>query len=374
MSEAPAPATAAELPTPRGPLSEAVLSALRLDDPALLPAAPAAPSDPLADDDLQLTLWTCYELHYRGLAGVADRWEWDPALLGLRGRLEQIVLDALRRDVQVASDVRATDVPAQLRVIVDADTGPSLSRQLQHHGTPTQFREFAAHRSIYHLKEADPHTWAIPRLAGRAKAALVEIQSDEYGGGIPARMHSELFRRTLRGLDLDDRYAGYLDAVPGCTLAVSTVMSMFGLHRALRGAAVGHLAAFEMTSSAPNRRYSHGLRRLGFDTGTRRFYDEHVTADALHEQIAAHDLCGALALADPAVAAERPLRRGGCAPPRHPVRRARAGVLVGRAHILAHPAARTGRRPAADVGTAIGRRRLIAVHYVLPLRPARTPT
>ena len=40
-------------------------------------------------------------------------------------------------------------------------------------------------------------------------------------------------------------------------------MSLFGLHRRLRGALVGHLAAFEMTSSIPNRRYGDGLRRLG---------------------------------------------------------------------------------------------------------------
>ena len=60
------------------------------------------------------------------------------------------------------------------------------------------------HRSVYHLREADPHTWAIPRLAGRAKAALVEIQIDEYGGGRPERMHAELFRTTMRELGLDD--------------------------------------------------------------------------------------------------------------------------------------------------------------------------
>ena len=36
-----------------------------------------------------------------------------------------------------------------------------------------------------------------------AKAALVEIQSDEYGGGRPQRMHAELFAKTMRGLGLD---------------------------------------------------------------------------------------------------------------------------------------------------------------------------
>jgi hypothetical protein len=89
---------------------------------------------------------------------------------------------------------------------------------------------------------------------------------------------------------------------PGITLAVSNAMSLFGLHRRLRGALAGHLAAFEMTSSEPNRRYASGLRRLGGDSAATAFYDEHVTADAVHEQIAAHDLCGSLAASEPGLA------------------------------------------------------------------------
>lgn len=33
-------------------------------------------------------------------------------------------------------------------------------------------------------------------MAGRPKAALVEIQADEYRGGRPHRMHSALFAQT----------------------------------------------------------------------------------------------------------------------------------------------------------------------------------
>ena len=84
---------------------------------------------------------------------------------------------------------------------------------------------------MYQLKEADPHTWAIPRLTGRAKAALVEIQADEYGGGRPERMHSALFARTMRGLGLNDSYGGYVDAVPAISLASVNMMSLFGLNR-----------------------------------------------------------------------------------------------------------------------------------------------
>lgn len=187
-----------------------------------------------------------------------------------------------------------------LRAIADADDGPSLSRWLETRGTLEQFLEFVIHRSAYQLKEADPHSWAIPRLAGRAKAALVEIQADEYGGGDPDRVHAQLFANTMDALGLDSTYGAYIDLLPGATLATVNLMSMFGLHRRLRGRIVGHLALFEMTSSVPNRRYGNALRRLGIDdpkaTG---FYDEHVAADAVHESVAAVDLAGGLVRAEP---------------------------------------------------------------------------
>jgi hypothetical protein len=65
--------------------------------------------------------------------------------------------------------------------------------------------EFIVHRSAYQLKEADPHSWALPRLTGRPKAAMVEIQADEYGGGDAGRMHAALFAKPMDGLGLDSR-------------------------------------------------------------------------------------------------------------------------------------------------------------------------
>jgi len=285
------------LPHPRGPLSAAVIDVLRGGDSVSLPPRVRAPDDPLADDDLQLALWTMYELHYRGFDRVSDRWEWEPRLIQLRNELEAVLLTALRATVVVPADGRR--VADRLRSLVEGDDGPSLSRYMQTRADRSQWLEFVAHRSIYQLKEADPHTWAVPRLPVKAKAALLEIQIDEYGGGNPAMMHSELFGRVLAELGLRSDYGGYVDVVPGITLAITNVMSMFGLHRALRGALIGHLAAYEMTSSEPCRRYAKGLRRIGGSDAACIFYDVHVTADALHEQLAAHDLCGGLAEAEP---------------------------------------------------------------------------
>jgi hypothetical protein len=164
--------------------------------------------------------------------------------------------------------------------------------------------EHVIHRSAYQLKEADPHSWAIPRLAPGSKAALLEVQFDEYGGARAERMHAVLFARTMAALGLDDSYGAYLGALPAVTLATVNLVSGYGLHRRRRGALVGHLAAFEMTSSIPNRRYGNALRRLGFGVQATDFYDEHVEADAVHEAIAAWDLAGGLAREEPQLAGD----------------------------------------------------------------------
>jgi hypothetical protein len=281
-----------------------LISALRDDSAELAIDELPACADPLGDEDLQLALYLCYELHYRGLPGVDDGWEWEPALLALRRRLELCFEGALQRAVPPVSEhVRAADIDLALRAIAEAE-GPSLSSYIKISATLDEAREFVVHRSAYQLKEADPHSWAIPRLVGAPKAALIEVQHDEYGGGRAEWIHAELFARAMRALGLDSEYGAYLGVIPGVTLATVNLMSLFGLHRRWRGAIVGHLALFEMTSSIPNRRYAEGLRRLGFDGDATLFFDEHVTADAVHENIAAVDLAGGLASQDETLVAD----------------------------------------------------------------------
>lgn len=294
-----------ELPPPRGPLSASMLDYVTGTQHRLSASeGPAGPADSLGDDDLHAALYLCYELHYRGLQGVPDALEWDPELLRFRAGLEQRFEHALRETVHVQPyDVR--DVPEALRRIAREDVRPSLSRFIEREATIEQMEEFMILRSAYHLKEADPHSFAIPRLHGRTKAALIEIQADEYGGGREPRMHATLFAQSMRALGLDASYGAYVGCVPGIALAVVNLMSMLGLHRRLRGALVGQLALFELTSTLPNRRYGNGLRRLGLDLPeATRFFDEHVEADAVHEAIAANDLAGSLVDDEPALAAE----------------------------------------------------------------------
>jgi hypothetical protein len=288
------------LPQARGDATGALLDALRRPPHAIDPLP--APAD---EDDLHLALYCCYELHYRGFEDVDDAWEWEPSLIAARRELEDRFERALLAELgPPAGAPPAAQMDVALREIADADDGPSLSTYVERTATQAQVLEFLVHRSAYQLKEADPHSWALPRLHGIPKAAMVEIQADEYGGGRAERIHAQLFARAMEAVGLDPSYGAYLDHVPGVTLATVNLMSLLGLHRRWRGGIVGHLALFEMTSSIPNRRYGTGLRRLGFGPDATEFFDEHVTADAVHENVAAVDLAGGLARQDPTLAAD----------------------------------------------------------------------
>jgi hypothetical protein len=330
---------------PRGPLSTALLDLLggagadgvdsshgsgrsdRVDELAGLAVVAVQQADDLVDDDdVQLALYLLHELHYSGrpVSGTGrppdgPDWEWHPELLRCRHVLSSAFERQLRATYARNAPGDLADVPAVLFAMArgdlahDSTSGASANGRrlptsvpsfIARQATLEQLREILVLRSPYQLKEADPHTFAIPRLRGRAKAALVEIQVDEYGGGHADRMHAELFARSMRSVGLDDRPNGYLDAVPAVVLAAVNALSHFALHRRLRGALCGHLAAFEMTSSLPAKRYVSGMQRLGLGEDAWLFFDEHVEADAVHEQIAASDLCGGLLGDEPELGAD----------------------------------------------------------------------
>ena len=282
-------------PRPRGVLSQHILDALRCGrvDPVL----PTLQAD--HPDDAQLTLWVLYELHYQGFDDVSDDMEWHPTLLRVRRHLEQEFEEELRRRYDPVTV--EGDVAENLFDYIDAHDGPSLSSFVQRDATRDQVLDLLRVRSVYHLKEADPVAWVVPRIGGAAAVALMSVQYDEYGASDSSRLHSHLFARGMAACGLAVDRPEYVEEAPVEVLAQNNAMSMFGLHRRLRGAALGHLAAFEATSSLPSRRMSQGLRRLGLPEAMQAYYDEHVEADAVHEQLVIRQVCAELLRVEPAL-------------------------------------------------------------------------
>jgi len=289
-----------QLPRPRGPFSEHLFAQLAAPQPSPTPLD--ATGDILSDEDVQVGLWALYELSYRGFEEVPEDHEWSPALLTTRAEVEAVFEQAVRELTQTAVESALGDqdrVPDQIALVIEGADDPGLATFLHRLATAEQYREFLVHRSVYHLKESDPHAWGIPRLDGAPKVALAELQYDEFGAGRVDRLHSTMFARALAGAGLDPAYGAHVDVVPAATLALNNAMSLFGLHRRLRGALMGHLAAFESTSSLPCRRYSDGAARLGFDARVTDYFDEHVEADAVHEQLASRNICQRLVDQEP---------------------------------------------------------------------------
>ncbi|MBT2449627.1 iron-containing redox enzyme family protein [Streptomyces sp. ISL-43] len=302
----PGPSTAGTAAGPRpvegrGELSCAVTRALRSGAPPAYGPGALLKADPLGED-LQLALYLLYELHYRGFDGVDEEREWDPDLLRLRQAMEARFLHALRTELSDGPR-SATEAFAPL-LVEPVDLSDSLSHYLETEGELWQLREYAALRSLYHLKEADPHAWVIPRLTGRAKAAMVAIEYDEFGAGRADRIHARLFADLMIDLDLDPTYGRYLDRAPAALLATVNLMSLFGLHRALRGALVGHFACVEVTSSPGSRRLAKAMRRCGGGPAAEHFYTEHVEADAVHEQVVRREVIGGLLADEPGLEAD----------------------------------------------------------------------
>lgn len=287
-------ASVEKLPTPCGPLSRAVHDHLTTGRPVepLLEHA-----DPYSRDHA-LALWTLYELAFRGFEAVDPDLEWDPALVALRTRLGGDLERRLR------ADWAAWDGPRDLAGLVEHDTGrPGVASFVRRDATVDDVRAILVQRSVYHLKEADPHCFVLPRLEPAAKAGLAELQYDELGDGDPARVHQHLFAEALDAFGLDPAYGAYLDDATEQTLTLSNAISLLCLSRRLRFAALGHLAQFEATSALPSAELVRGLRRLGIDERVVRYYDEHVEADAVHEHLA-RDICDRATGGDPEREAE----------------------------------------------------------------------
>ena len=274
------------------------LHAALLDDPDALPSG--LPDD--GAEDRAIALWMLHALHHRGFDDVSDRAERSPALLALRRDLEDELEGRLReRWATVTDRPDSGDIGQDLFDLCESHDGPSIAQFVKAEATTEQVRELLRMKSVYHLHESDPVAWIVPSLPVRAKTALMELQYDEYGAGDPNRLHHHLFDLGLREVGLESAYGSHVDEAPLEVLEQDNVVRMFGLQRRLRGAAVGHLAAFEITSSVPSRRLAQGLSRLELGDAIVDYYREHVEADAVHDQLAARAICATLVEDEPSL-------------------------------------------------------------------------
>jgi len=290
------------LPTARGPLSMAVINLLTERAPRTRfdrIEAPVADCDPYGID-VQVALYVCYELHYRGFAGVDPGWEWNPGLLHLRARLEDAFRTAIRRDTAGANAPGAGAAGELDRLTAEPAADADPSGYLVSRGTWQQLREYFVHRSLHHLTGGDPHTWALPGLTRQSGTSFAAVESGGLGAGRRAEGRQQLFAGLMVAADLDPGYLSYIDVVPAEALAVVNLMSLFGLHRRHRGATVGHSAAMAVTAPRAANRISAALARVNAPEPCQEFYRGHTATDPVREESARSEV-GDLIGRDPAL-------------------------------------------------------------------------
>jgi len=156
------------IPTPRGPVSAALVAVLtgRVGAPPIVAAFEAqveraiiASADILTDDDLQLALLCFGALETGGLGRVDARWATEPLLVAVRTILENALEEALRAEVAVPSARGARGAIATGESVTEA-VGSALDeiithaeasrpyRYLSEQSTEAQLREHLVARSI----------------------------------------------------------------------------------------------------------------------------------------------------------------------------------------------------------------------------------
>ena len=149
-------------------------------------------------------------------------------MLGFRAALEH----RFEAELRSLGPNSPLPVVAELERLADAP-GPSLSRYMVDDGTLRQFVEFVVHRSAYQLKEADPHTWVIPRLSGGPKAAVIHVQMVPGGEAVQNDVHVvERMLKCINAADLDRR--SYIVVIGGGAVLDAVGFAAAIAHRGIR--------------------------------------------------------------------------------------------------------------------------------------------
>jgi hypothetical protein len=284
------------LPWPRGPLSDFVITTFGSRSGSVGLSPPITLDDPLDDDDFQLALYLCYELHYRDVAN-ADL-EWDPVLLSFRAELERVFVYRLRQ-FECPSSRGSGSLAASLDAMVEDVKVLDIGEYLELHATLDQLRAYCVHRSVSFLKCGDANSFGIARLKGGAKAAMAKIQFAEMGYGDASSMNSSHFAATMMALDLDPRHGAYVGHLPAASLAQMNLESLFGLHRRWRGALVGAVAVNKLSSVDLMDHCLHAMFRLDGSIAGANYFTNRMNSDAIHAFIARDQLVAGLVATDP---------------------------------------------------------------------------
>lgn len=189
--------------------------------------------------------------------------------------------DLVRTAAPIAS---VTELQSALEHLVTASPQPFTSPRtwlVEEMGLEALQRLLSEY-AIDGLTEASAMFAIVPRLQGRAQAAVMRILIDEFGCGNPQRVHAELYRQLLQELGLSTDLKEYLDTVNEESLAFVNVYHWLTKRAPRVDAYLGALAYTEMAIPTSFASFAVACERLGIRQRT--YFTEHVHIDPYHTQ------------------------------------------------------------------------------------------
>jgi hypothetical protein len=134
------------------------------------------------------------------------------------------------------------------------------------------------------------------KLPAQPKLELARNYWDEMGQGNEQAMHGPMLDVLKRQLALDD------GPVVWESLALGNLMVGLATSRQYAYQALGALGVIELTAPGRAEQVNAGLKRLGIDGATRRYFALHATLDVRHSQSWVAEVFRPIVASDPRIA------------------------------------------------------------------------
>ena len=200
-------------------------------------------------------------------------------------RLELGFLEELRAEVRAAAAAAPTDPAGFIAWFEELErTGPGqhdeLFDRLEHEATLDQLKWYLTQEAAGEAGFDDLVALTQVRVPDRAKLELARNYWDEMGRGNAKGMHGPMLHFVVEVLGLQPEIEGTVWE----SLALANAMTALAANRNYAWHSIGALGAIELTAPARSAATARGMRRLGLDAKTRRYFDLHAVLDVKHSE------------------------------------------------------------------------------------------
>jgi pyrroloquinoline quinone (PQQ) biosynthesis protein C len=200
-------------------------------------------------------------------------------------RLEVGMLEELRAEILEAAAAAPTDPAGFIAWFEELErTGPGqhdeLFDWLEHEATLDQLKWYLTQEAAGEAGFDDLVALTQVRVPDRAKLELARNYWDEMGRGNAKGMHGPMLHFVVEVLGLKPEIEGTVWE----SLALANAMTALAANRNYAWHSIGALGAIELTAPARSAATARGMRRLGLDAKTRRYFDLHAVLDVKHSE------------------------------------------------------------------------------------------